>query len=109
MSNLPTMTPEQREENRKKAVAARIERSEILAKLKAGEVKLTEVLAMPIMKRVRLMNVIYSIPGIGKVSAARIMTELKIPAQKRVKGLGAKQRERLFERLALVHSAQGVL
>jgi ribosomal protein S13 len=43
-------------------------------------------------------NVLESLPGVGKVRAQKIMEELDISASRRVRGLGAKQREMLLEK-----------
>ena len=40
---------------------------------------------------------IESLPGYGKAKASKIMDELGISATRRVKGLGARQREQLLE------------
>ena len=47
--------------------------------------------------RMKVSALIESLPGFGKAKAAKIMSELGISATRRVKGLGARQREQLLE------------
>ena len=56
--------------------------------------------------------VLESLPGVGKVRAQKIMEELDISASRRVRGLGAKQREQLlakFARSSRLASRRGTL
>ena len=46
----------------------------------------------------KVSNVLESLPGVGKVRAQKLMEELDISASRRVRGLGAKQREMLLEK-----------
>ena len=99
---LPQLTDEQRKAALEKAAAARHERAELRGKLKKGEVSLAEVLDSddPIASRMKVSTLIESLPGYGKAKAAKIMTELGISSTRRVKGLGARQREQLVEALS---------
>lgn len=99
---LPNLTPEQRKAALEKAAAARHARAELREKVKNGEVALKEVLDSndPIAERMRVSALIESLPGYGKAKAAKIMTELGISSTRRVKGLGARQREQLLEALS---------
>ena len=99
---LPQLTDEQRKEALEKAAQARHERSELREKIKSGKVTLEEVLDSddPIANRMKVSALIESLPGYGKAKAAKIMDELGISATRRVKGLGARQREQLIEALS---------
>ncbi len=99
---LPQLTDEQRKEAREKAAQARHERAELREKIKSGKVTLEEVLDSddPIANRMKVSALIESLPGYGKAKAAKIMDELGISATRRVKGLGARQREQLIEALS---------
>ena len=44
----------------------------------------------------KVSTVLESLPGVGKVRATKIMEELDISATRRIRGLGAKQREMLL-------------
>jgi ribosomal protein S13 len=50
--------------------------------------------------KMKVSNVLESLPGVGKVRAQKLMEELDISASRRVRGLGAKQREMLLDRFA---------
>lgn len=99
---LPQLTDEQRKAALEKAAAARHERAELRDKIKKGEISLEEVLNSedPIAQRLKVSALIESLPGYGKAKAAKIMDELGISSTRRVKGLGARQREDLIEALS---------
>ena len=98
---LPQLTDEQRKAALEKAAKARHERAELREKIKSGKVSLEPVLEPddPIASRMKVSTLIESLPGYGKAKAAKIMDELGISATRRVKGLGARQREQLVEAL----------
>ena len=98
---LPQLTDEQRKAALAKAAQARHERAELREKIKSGKVSLESVLESddPIASRMKVSTLIESLPGYGKAKAAKIMDELGISASRRVKGLGARQREQLVEAL----------
>ena len=98
---LPTLTDEQRKAALEKAAQARHARAELREKVKTGKVSLKEVLDStdPLAERMKVSALIESLPGYGKAKAAKIMDELGISATRRVKGLGARQREQLLEAL----------
>lgn len=99
---LPQLTDEQRKAALEKAAQARHERAELREKIKSGKVTLEDVLESddPIANRMKVSTLIESLPGYGKAKAAKIMNELGISATRRVKGLGARQREQLVEALS---------
>ena len=99
---LPQLTDEQRKAALEKAAAARHARAELREKIKKGEVSLEEVLNSddPIANRMKVTALIESLPGYGKAKAAKIMDELGISSTRRVKVLGARQREQLIEALS---------
>ena len=99
---LPQLTDEQRKEALAKAAAARHERSVLREKIKNGEVTIEAVLNSddPIAARMPVHSLIESLPGYGKAKAQKIMDELGISQSRRVKGLGARQREALLEILS---------
>lgn len=96
---LPQLTDEQRKAALEKAAASRHARAELRDKIKKGEVSLQEVLDSddPIAARMKVSALIESLPGYGKAKATKIMNELGISPSRRVKGLGARQREQLLE------------
>ncbi len=98
---LPQLTDEQRKAALEKAAKARHERAELRDNIKSGRVSLEEVLNSddPIANRMKVSALIESLPGYGKAKAAKIMEDLNISPSRRIKGLGARQREQLLETL----------
>ena len=99
---LPTLTPEQRADALAKAAEARKKRAEVKAELKAGTRSLGDLLKKAegdeTLGKMKVSNVLESLPGVGKVRAQKIMEELDISATRRVRGLGSKQRQLLLEK-----------
>ncbi|MGZ4149109.1 MAG: integration host factor, actinobacterial type [Actinomycetota bacterium] len=99
---LPTLTPEQRQQALAKAAEARKRRAEVKAELKSGKRTLADVMKMSekddTIGKMKVSNVLESLPGVGKVRAQKIMEELDNSATRRVRGLGSKQREQLLDR-----------
>jgi DNA uptake protein ComE-like DNA-binding protein len=97
----PALTPEQRQAALDKAAAARRERAELKEKLKMGSVNLRELLALAdrneVVAKMKVLAVLESLPGVGKVKARRIMDEIGISETRRVRGLGDQQRAKLLD------------
>ena len=94
----PTLSPEQRQAALEKAAAARRVRAELKDNLKAGSLTLGELLAQGD-GEMKVLAVLESLPGLGKVKARRLMGEVGISETRRIQGLGDQQRKKLFERL----------
>jgi S13-like protein len=100
---LPTLTEEQRKEALAKAAVARKRRAELKGELKAERVSLRELLsrqADDIVGKMKVSAVLESLPGVGKVRARKIMERLDISASRRIRGLGAKQKDALLAEFA---------
>jgi len=96
---LPTLTEEQRMQALAKAAEARKARAELKAELKAEKTTLKDVLARQrddIIGKMKVSSVLEALPGVGKVRARKIMERLDISASRRVRGLGAKQKDALL-------------
>jgi hypothetical protein len=95
---LPVLSPEQRQEALQKAREARAARSALLADLKTGTLTLADVLGRDddLARKTKVAQVVRALPGVGKARAAAIMERAGIPAERRVGGLGARQREQLL-------------
>jgi len=96
---LPTLSPEDRARALEKAAEARKKRAALKAELKSGKRSLSDVLATPsddTVGKMKVSTVLESLPGVGKVRATKIMEKLDISASRRVRGLGAKQRQALL-------------
>lgn len=52
-----------------------------------------------VVAKMKVVAVLESLPGLGKVKARRLMAEIGISETRRVQGLGDKQRKALFEKL----------
>lgn len=53
-----------------------------------------------VVAKMKVVAVLESLPGVGKVKARRLMEDVGISETRRVQGLGEKQRKSLFEKLA---------
>lgn len=101
MPNPPQLTPEQRQAALEKAAEARRVRSDVKNRLKMGSITLPELLDRAdndtIVAKIKVLSVLESLPGVGKVTARRTMEELKIAESRRLSGLGPQQRKALLE------------
>ena len=99
----PSLSPEQRQAALEKAAAARRQRAELKEKLKMGSTSLRELLEQAqrdeVVGKMKVLSVLESLPGLGKVKARRLMEEVGISETRRIQGLGDKQRQKLFELL----------
>jgi hypothetical protein len=96
---LPQLTEEQRKQALEKAAEARRKRAEIKQQLKNGTLSLPQVLSQPdneTIGKMKVASVLESLPGVGKVRARKIMERLDISSTRRIRGLGAKQKEALL-------------
>jgi signal recognition particle GTPase len=100
----PALSADQRQAALEKAAAARRLRAELKEKLKMGSITLRELLAQAdgdeTVGKMKVLSVLESLPGLGKVKARRVLEEVGISETRRLQGLGEQQRKRLFEKLA---------
>jgi len=100
---LPVLTDEQRKQALEKAAEARRKRAEIKGQLKSGKLTLRDMLSREgddTVGKMKVSTVLESLPGVGKVRARKIMEKLDISASRRIRGLGAKQRDALLGEFA---------
>lgn len=98
---LPQLTSEERSAALRKAMEMRSQRAQVRDAMKSGELALHEVFDRiddEVIGRMRVQYLLTSLPQIGKVTAQRIMDELRIPPNRRVQGLGKRQIEALLRR-----------
>jgi len=98
----PSISPEARQAALEKAGAARRLRAELKEKLKMGSLTMEELLSQShdeTVGKMKVLAVLESLPGLGKVKARRLMEEIGIADTRRVQGLGANQRKALLEKL----------
>ena len=92
---LPPLTPEQRQAALQKAAASRRERAEVKNRLKNSGASIVDVLAEgqtnEVIGKLRVIDLLQSMPGLGKVRAKQMMERLGIAESRRVRGLGTKQ------------------
>ncbi|HWJ65474.1 MAG TPA: integration host factor, actinobacterial type [Nocardioides sp.] len=92
---LPPLTPEQRQAALEKAAAARRERAEVKNRLKNSGASISDVLQQgqvnEVIGKMKVLDLLQSVPGLGKVRARQVMERLGIAESRRVRGLGAKQ------------------
>lgn len=104
MSQPPQLTPEQRRAALDKAAKARQKRAEVKEQLKGGQLTLAELFAQgdadEMVGKLKVVSMLESLPGVGKVRARRLMEELGISESRRLRGLGDNQRQRLLDRFA---------
>lgn len=100
----PALTPEQRAAALEKAAEARRVRAEIKQRLKLNRLSLSDLFAESdtddVVAKLKVVSVLESLPGVGKVRARRIMSDLDISESRRLRGLGTKQRAALLETFA---------
>ncbi len=103
MPQPPSLTPEQRQAALAKAAEARRARAEIKERLKMGSITLAELLDQAesddMVAGIKVLAVLESLPGVGKVKARRLMEEIGISETRRVRGLGPQQRQALLDQL----------
>ena len=103
MATPPVLDPAQRAAALAKAAVARAARAELKSKLKMGSVTLRQTLenadSDPVVGKLKVLAMLESLPGLGKVKARRVMEEVGIADSRRVQGLGAQQRISLLEKL----------
>lgn len=92
---LPNLTPEQRQAALDKAAASRRERAAVKNRLKHSGASIADVLAEgehnDVVGKMRVLDLLQAMPGVGKVRARQIMERLNIAESRRVRGLGVKQ------------------
>ena len=98
---LPRLTDAQRAASLEKAAAARRARAELKDRLKRGSTSLMQVFtdaeSDEILAKMKVSELLQALPGVGKVKAQEIMTDLGIAPNRRLRGLGDRQRTTILE------------
>ncbi len=104
MPQPPALTAEQRQAALDKAAKVRRERAEVKEKLKMGSLSLADLLARAdsdeTVGKMKVLSVLESLPGLGKVKARRLMETVGISETRRLQGLGTNQRDALLTHTA---------
>lgn len=94
---LPALSNEALADNKAKASEARARYAKAKRDLKHGKRTLESVLDDPSLARVRVHDVIRSLPGVGSAGAEKIIKRVGVAPSRRIGGLGCRQREALLE------------
>ena len=100
----PQLSADQRQAALDKAAAARRARAELKEQLKMGSITLAQLMSRAekddVVAKMKVLSVLESLPGLGKVKARRVLEEVGISETRNLRGLGEQQRRKLFEILA---------
>jgi hypothetical protein len=100
----PKLTPEARRAALEKAAEARRERALVKERLRSGELTVAGLFELAerdeLVGGIKVKAVLTALPGLGKVKSHRLMEDLGIAENRRVRGLGARQREALLSALS---------
>jgi transposase len=100
----PLLSADQRQAALEKAAQARRIRAELKERLKMGSLSFEDLLKQAereeVVGKMKVLAMLESLPGLGKVKARRIMDEIGISENRTLHGLGDQQRKKLFEKLA---------
>jgi S13-like protein len=102
----PSICYFRRMEGLKLACAARSIRRQIKESLNDGSISLSELIRLgkrdKIINRMKMYDLILTLPGVGEVKARSIMVACGISPARRLRGLGWKQAEKLEEAIRYI-------
>lgn len=92
---IPALSSEQREQARHAATEARRRRAEVKQALRSQTMTLAEVLELAgrdeVVAHAKVIDVLKSMPRVGVVRATKVMENLQIAPNRRLRGLGKHQ------------------
>ena len=94
---VPHLTTEQRREYQTRAVLARKKRKALRALMKDGSITFERALGSEFAQGMRVYDLLRYVPGVGNKIAVDIMRRCDITLNRRVRGLGCRQRSALLE------------
>jgi hypothetical protein len=101
---VPELTADQRRAALEKAAAVRRERASVKNRIKNADASVQQIITEgqdnEVIAKMRVLDLLQAIPGLGKVRARNVMERLGISESRRVRGLGINQiaaLEREFE------------
>ena len=104
MSEPPQLTPEQRDAALAKAAEARRVRADVRKRMSEGALTLRDVFEEAdddeLVAGMKVKSVLTAVPGLGKIKTIRLMERLEIAENRRIRGLGPRQRDALLAELA---------
>ncbi len=99
----PILSEEARNAALAKAAQARKVRAELKERLKMRSVTLAEVLTLAktddTVAKTKVLVILESLPGLGKVKARKVLETVGIAETRRLQGLGEQQKAKLLELL----------
>ena len=97
----PVLTPEARSAALEKAKLSRKRRAQVKDQVKSGELSISEVLNLAqsdeVVAKMRVLELLESKSGVGKVRGAALLDKLKISRTRRIQGLGRLQVEEILK------------
>jgi guanylate kinase len=103
----PKLSKRFRRKAGKKAVAARQERAKIKSEIASGEINFFELFDNPstAIARMKMVDLLQSVPGIGQIRAESIMDRAKISHSRRIGGVGHRQLAHLRQEFLLMKNS----
>lgn len=94
----PERSLDQRMEALKRANDIRVKRAQLKKDLKAGKVRVEEILGDPpeYVETAKVFDMLMAVPKFGRVKAARFLNQCRISQSKTVGGLSERQRTELI-------------
>ncbi len=106
----PRLSDEERNRALEIAKASRQERAQFKNKLNKGEITLAQLLDVaersPALAKMRVLELLESIPGYGKIRAQSLMEKYEISSTRRIQGLGRHQRQSLLKEFDIPNNHQ---
>jgi len=106
----PRLSDEERNRALEIAKASRQERAQFKNKLNKGEITLAQLLdsaeRSPALAKMRVLELLESIPGYGKIRAQSLMEKYEISSTRRIQGLGRHQRQSLLKEFDIPNNHQ---
>jgi predicted flap endonuclease-1-like 5' DNA nuclease len=100
---LKDLTPEERQAARQKALDARTTRAKIKSEFADGKLSLAQVFERAdqdeAVARMRTIDLLTALKGIGEIRAQSLMEQCEISLNRRLRGLGHRQRNALIDAL----------
>ena len=101
----PKLTPAEQARALEIAKLARQERAAMKAELRKGSLSFAQFLSVsdinPVLAKMRVVELLESLPGYGKIRAQAIMEKFNISPTRRIQGLGRHQRSALLKEFAI--------
>jgi hypothetical protein len=93
----PLRSLDQRMDALRRANEIRVRRAQLKKDLKAGSVKIEEILSRPpeYVETAKVIDILMAVPKFGRVKAARFLNQCRISQSKTVGGLSERQRAEL--------------